>query len=347
MEEGVGDSSSLAQRLAHSSAAAEGEFLVQTKDVSEVIAALSEASIELNDIVSSGDFASRVSPFRQIGPNRDSATLDRKGIEIVAEALRRLSVYGLIAKGGSESLVLNPAGRCVVVVDPFNGGAESDADLWVGTIFSISLVEAFTSRASVGQLAAGVVLYGPRTRLAVTLGDGVDIFTLDRADRTYRLTTAKALVPEAANYSIDAANHDAWDPAVRAFIAECRDGANDDEARNSEFRWAGSLAAETHRLLANGGVCLHPVNRRRGGESGPIRLFDEARPVAFLIEQAGGRASNGRERILDQRVAAPLARTPMFFGSPAMVQRIERLYARPESLADVSPLFGQRGLFRV
>jgi fructose-1,6-bisphosphatase I len=344
MEEGVGDISTLTQRLARSATALDGVH-AQAKDVGEIIEALADASIKLSEIIASGELAMRSEPSGHVARERDSAS-SRKALEFIVEALRPLSVHSLLINGGSESLVLNPIGRCVVIVDPFNGDGECDTDLLIGTIFSISLIDSFALRNAVGQVAAGVILYGPRTRLALTLGDGVDIFTFDRSDRTYRLTTANARLPEAAKYSIDAANHDHWDAAVRAFIREFHDDDDNGEAGRSKVRWVGSLAAETHRLLVNGGVCLYPAHRQRGGESGPIRLFDEARPIAFLIEQAGGLASNGHERILNQQVAPPMARTPLFFGSPAMVERIERLYARPESLADPSPLFGQRGLFR-
>jgi fructose-1,6-bisphosphatase I len=344
MEEGVGDISTLTQRLAHSAKPLDEEHVL-AKDVGEIIEALADASIKLSDLIASGELAMRPDPSGLVAQERDGASC-QKALEFIVEALRPLSVYSLLIKGGSESLALNPIGRCVVIIDPFNGDGECDTDLLVGTIFSISLIDSFALRTAVGQVAAGVILYSPRTRLALTLGDGVDIFTFDRSDRTYRLTTANARLPEAAKYSIDAANHDHWDGAVRAFVREFHEDPDNGDTRNSKVRWIGSLAAETHRLLVNGGICLYPAHRQRDEGSGPIRLFDEARPIAFLIEQAGGLASNGHERILNQQVAPPMARTPLFFGSSTMVERIERLYARPESLADPSPLFGRRGLFR-
>ena len=112
------------------------------------------------------------------------------------------------------------------------------------------------------------------------------------------------------------------------------------------MRWIGSLVAEAYRILNRGGVFLYPGDMRKGYREGRLRLLYEAHPIAFIVEQAGGKASTGRARILDLVAKTIHQRTPLIFGAAAKVEHIERLHAAPEGRADTSPLFGRRGLFR-
>jgi fructose-1,6-bisphosphatase I len=305
-----------------------------------VVSALAAASLDIADMISLSALAA---------PNDDAARGFRvRTHEILAQALRGESVRAFLSTEADETLVIDQLGGFAVEASPLVGSASLDANMTAGTTFAIT--EAGSEEGALPAeepLAAGLVVYGPQTVLALTLGDGVDIFTHDRRDRSWRLTTPALRLPDLAHeYVINAANYRYWNAAVRAFVDDCFNAGDADDERRFNSRWTGSLVADAFSILMRGGVLLDPADARRVHERGRLRLLCEARPIAYVIEQAGGRASTGGARILDQRATSPDARTPLILGSRVMVERIERLHSRPESLADVSPLFGKRGLFR-
>ena len=325
------DPMTLQQHLERAPNAGEGRD-ASRPEIQAIVSAIAKASIEIADLLSLGVLA---------GASMSDVALRAQAI--LVESLRGSRVRELASATSDAAIVLDEAAPFLLAIQPLAGSCDIDTNLPAGTIFALS-----DANAPAGEpLAAGFVVYGAHTTLALTLGDGVDIFTLDRRDGTFRLTAAKVRVLDWADeYAMDAANYRHWDAAARAFVDDCFNSADREEAQGFNMRWTGSLVAEAFHILLRGGVLLDPADARRGREGGRVRLVCEARPLAFVIEQAGGRASTGRARILDLPFASPQARTPFVFGSPAMVERIERLYARPESLADISPLFGKRGLFR-
>jgi fructose-1,6-bisphosphatase len=232
-----------------------------------------------------------------------------------------------------------------VALQPLAGARDLDANATAGTIFSISAPDQpGVLRRNSELRAAGVVVYGPKTVLLVTLGDGVTLFSLDWERNEYRLSGEKVRIPQfSRECAINSANHRRWDAATRAFVDELSDP---DAEPNLETRWLDSLVAETLRIIVRGGILVDAITPRGEPEKAGAHLLCEARAIAFLVERAGGRASTGRTRILDLKALGLHDRTPMILGSSAMVQKIEHLYGRPDSLADVSPLFGKRGLFR-
>jgi fructose-1,6-bisphosphatase I len=304
--------------------------------IGTIVSALAAASLDVAEMISLGALA----------PPADDARcwLRARANETFAQALRGGSVRAFLSTEADEALAIDELGNFAVEVSPLVGSADLDANMFTGTTFAIT--EAGTLPAG-DPLAAGFIVYGPQTVLAVTLGDGVDIFTHDRRDRSWRLTAPSVRIPDFAHeYAINAANYRHWSLAVRAFVDDCFNGGDGDDQRRFNSRWTGSLVADAFHILVRGGVLLDPAEARRGREDGRSRLRCEARPIAYVIEQAQGRASTGSARILDQRASSPHTRTPLILGSRVMVDRIERLHSRPESLADVSPLFGKRGLFR-
>ena len=317
----------------------------------ETVKALAQACLELSSLIGLGSLAGSTSAA--LGHNSDGDVqkeLDIRAQEIVMRQLRAAPVAAVASEELDDWLLLDADKPLAVAFDPLDGSSNIDANMSIGTIFSIlpaaGVSDPFTRPGS-GQLAAGFVVYGPQTVLALTLGAGVDIFTLDRRDQTWRLTCEQIRIPQGATeYAINASNYRHWEEPVRIYIDDCLTGAEGPRAKNFNMRWIGSLVAEAYRILNRGGVFLYPADQRRGYEEGRLRLLYEAHPIAFIMTQAGGLASTGRAKILGLNARSVHQRTPLIFGASDKVKHIERLHAAPEGRADTSPLFGRRGLFR-
>jgi fructose-1,6-bisphosphatase I len=243
----------------------------------------------------------------------------------------------------------------VVAIDPLDGCSNIDTAVSGGTIFSIlpaavkaTRPEEHFLRPGREQIAAGFFIYGPQTSLALTFGDGVHIFTLDRDTGVFRLAIPKVSIPQdSAEYAIDASNYRHWGDSVRAYVDDCVTGLEGPLAQDYTMRWVASLVAEAFRILARGGVFLYPADERRGYVAGRHLLIYEANPISFLIEQAGGAATDTEQRILDLRPTELHARTPFVFGSCNVVHRIVRYHTDPQFSAERAPLFTRRGLLRL
>jgi len=247
---------------------------------------------------------------------------------------------------------LRPGAPLALVAVPLDGAAEIDVDLAAGSIFSLypasprGCRESFLRRGE-EQVAAGYFVYGPHAALVLTLRAGVDVFVLHPEAGTWHLARSRLRIPESTSeFAIDPSNYRHWDGPLRTFIDDCLEGAEGPRGKDFRIRWLASLLAETHRILLRGGVLLHPADRRPGHGQGRLRLLHEAAPLALLVEQAGGAATDAIERILDKVPAALEQRTPLVFGSAEKVARIAAYHVNPAFARDLSPLFRQRGLFR-
>jgi fructose-1,6-bisphosphatase I / sedoheptulose-1,7-bisphosphatase len=249
-------------------------------------------------------------------------------------------------------------GKYLLVFDPLDGSSNIDANISVGTIFSIlrSPEPGGTPQAGhflqpgTEQVCAGFALYGPSTMLILTTGDGVDGFTLDRDIGAFILTHPQLRIPEdCGEFAINASNERFWEPPVRRYIQECLAGRTGPRERDFNMRWIASLVAETYRILNRGGVFLYPKDSKEPAKAGRLRLLYECNPVAFIVEQAGGAASTGRERVMELQPSGLHQRVPMIFGSRNEVDRIVRYHsdepAAPKASFDDS-LFNSRSLFR-
>jgi fructose-1,6-bisphosphatase I len=322
--------------------------------VATAIDAIASASIDIADLIGQGALAGITGATRGINADGDlQKDLDLRADQLLRNALSRVRLAALASEEADEAELRDPSAAICVALDPLDGSSSIEANMTIGTIFSITatprdLNETFR-QSGAAQLAAGFVVYGPQTSLVLTVGDGVDIFTLDRADKCFKLTREKVRIPvDTPEYAINASNHRHWGPPVRAFIDECLAGAEGPRSQNFNMRWLGSLVAETYRILARGGVFLYPADARASYREGRLRLVYEAHPIAFIIEQAGGAASTGRERILDLVPAGVHQRVPLIMGSSELVRRVERLHLDPEVPPEMTaPLFAHRGFFRV
>ena len=248
-----------------------------------------------------------------------------------------------------------PKGRYLLTFDPLDGSSNIDVNLSVGSIFSILRATMPGADATAAdflqpgskQVCAGYAIYGPSTMLVITVGTGVHGFTLDPQLGEFILTHPALRIPTAAaEFAINASNSRFWEPAVKRYVDECLAGKSGPRGKDFNMRWIASLVAEVHRILVRGGIFLYPRDSKEPARAGRLRLLYEANPMAFIVEQAGGVASTGRERILDIVPNALHQRVPLIFGAREEVERIEAYYCE-HNIADYdAPLFGTRGLFR-
>jgi fructose-1,6-bisphosphatase I len=230
--------------------------------------------------------------------------------------------------------------------------------VWIGTIFS--LLPALPATGAPGenpaalflqpgsnQIGAGFFIYGPQLALVLSLGSGTHAFVhSSRLGAFVQAHESLAIPPRTQEFAVNASNYRLWDEAVRLYIDDCLKGQDGPREKDFNMRWIASLVAECYRILIRGGVFLYPSDQRKGYGQGRLRLVYEANPIAYLIEQAGGGATNALERILDIQPEGLHQRVPLVFGSAREVARIARYHTEPSMIAERSPLFGHRGLFR-
>jgi len=188
--------------------------------------------------------------------------------------------------------------------------------------------EAAFLQAGSRQVAAGYALYGPTTVLALTVGDGVALFTLDRELGSFILTREGFSIPEdTAEFAINISNQRHWEAPLKRYIGELLQGREGARARDFNMRWVAAMVADAHRILIRGGVFLYPLDAKTREKGGKLRLMYEANPMAFIIEQAGGAASTGHERILDIQPESLHQRTAVILGAKNEVARVVRYHS--------------------
>ena len=322
--------------------------------VARTVEALAETSIDMAELASKGALGGKLGRVTARAGEFD----EQKEIDVVAnDAIIAAAKKAPVAAVASEELplpvMLDENAPLLLATDPLDGSSNVDANVSFGMIFSIlprhpsSTGEAAFLRPGSHQLAAGFIVYGPQTVLVLTVGNGTNIFTLDRPERRYLLTHPKIAIPPAcAEYAINASNARHWDEPIRIYVHDCENGAGGPRGQDFNMRWTGSPVADIYRILSRGGIYLYPGDSRKGFHQGRIRLIYEANPMAWIIEQAGGRATTGQDRVLDIVPASLHQKTPLICGSREEVDRVARLYTGLDFKSERSALFGRRGLFR-
>ena len=228
-----------------------------------------------------------------------------------------------------------PQGEYLLLFDPLDGSSNIDVNVSIGTIFSVlkkpehsdKVSEADFLQAGHAQVAAGYCVYGPQTTLVLTVGDGVAMFTLDREQGSFVLTQENLSIPEdTREFAINMSNMRHWDKPVSDYIAECLAGKDGPRGKDFNMRWVASMVADVHRILTRGGVFMYPWDKREPQKPGKLRLMYEANPMSWLVEQAGGMATNGRERILDIQPTQLHERVSVFLGSKNEVERVTAMH---------------------
>ena len=224
-----------------------------------------------------------------------------------------------------------PQGEYLLLFDPLDGSSNIDVNVSIGTIFSVlrkvsnhrGVSEEDFLQPGKQQAAAGYCVYGPQTTLVLTFGDGVAMFTLDRETGSWVLTQDQVQIPaDTKEFAINMSNLRHWADPVKRYIDECLAGKEGPRGKDFNMRWVASMVADVHRILTRGGVFLYPWDRREPNKPGKLRLMYEANPMAFLVEQAGGLATNGTQRIMDINPSALHERVSVMLGSKNEVQRV-------------------------
>jgi len=271
----------------------------------------------------------------------------QKKLDIIAnEVLLEANEWGghLAAMASEEMdsiyLVPNryPQGEYLLMFDPLDGSSNIDVNVSIGTIFSVlkkagenqGVTEQDFLQPGKQQVAAGYCVYGPQTTLVLTVGDGVAMFTLDREQGSFVLTQENVQVPaDTQEFAINMSNMRHWDQPVRRYIDECLQGKDGPRGKDFNMRWIASMVADVHRILTRGGVFMYPWDKREPHKPGKLRLLYEANPMSWLIEQAGGAATNGKERILDLQPRQLHERVSVVLGSKNEVQRLTQYHTQP------------------
>ncbi len=225
-----------------------------------------------------------------------------------------------------------PKGKYLLTFDPLDGSSNIDVNISVGTIFSIlrckdgvtnPTAEDFLQPGT-KQVCAGYALYGPSTMLVITTGHGVDGFTLDNDIGEFMLTHPKMTIPDDTHeFAINMSNQRFWEAPVQRYVDECMKGKTQGgREKNFNMRWVASMVAEVHRILTRGGIFMYPFDTKEPGKSGKLRLLYEANPMSFIVEQAGGKSSTGRERIMEVKPTGLHQRVPVILGSKNEVERV-------------------------
>ncbi|NIC40966.1 class 1 fructose-bisphosphatase [Aquabacterium sp. A08] len=232
-----------------------------------------------------------------------------------------------------------PQGEYLLMFDPLDGSSNIDVNVSIGTIFSVlrkpnedptriePVCESDFLQPGQAQVAAGYCIYGPQTTLVLTVGNGVAMFTLDREQGAWVLTQENVTIPaDTQEFAINMSNLRHWDEPVKRYIDECLQGREGPRGKDFNMRWIASMVADVHRILTRGGVFMYPWDKREPNKPGKLRLMYEANPMGWLVEQAGGAATNGRQRILEIQPTELHQRVSVVLGSKNEVDRVTRYH---------------------
>jgi fructose-1,6-bisphosphatase I len=224
-----------------------------------------------------------------------------------------------------------PQGEYLLLFDPLDGSSNIDINASIGTIFSVlkksegpaGVEEKDFLQPGKQQVAAGYCIYGSQTTLVLTVGDGVAMFTLDREQGSFFLIEENVQIPaDTKEFAINMSNMRHWDEPVKRYIDECLEGKAGPRGKDFNMRWVASMVGDVHRILCRGGVFLYPWDKREPEKAGKLRLMYEANPMSWLVEQAGGAATNGKDRIMDIQPGKLHERVSVLLGSKNEVERV-------------------------
>lgn len=270
---------------------------------------------------------------------------EQKKLDVISNEIVTKAVLdsGVVAACASEEMDHCVAAGCadrrpyLICYDPLDGSSNIDINVSIGTIFSILPNPHADATAPSDedflqpgdrQLAAGYIMYGPQTQMALTLGRGVVMFTLDPRTNTYILTNGNVQVSEQAKeFAINCSNMRHWEEPVRRYIDELLAGKTSVRGKDYNMRWVAAMVAEVHRILCRGGIFMYPKDNRDPSKPGKLRLMYEANPMSWLMEQAGGRATNGHVRILSIQPEKLHQRVAVFLGAKEEVERVTSYHA--------------------
>ena len=304
------------------------------EEITSIVESLANAAIRISATIRS------IKPQKSISNNDKKLNSDgdiQKPLDIISDEilisfLEKSPAAGYASEEQEGYIDFKKNNNFIVFADPLDGSSNIDVNVSIGTIFSIMsknnlpLEKAFIQNGS-HQKSSGFFVYGPQTTLFITLGIGTTLFALDEKQDKFILIKDNINIPETTNeFSINASYRRFWDSATIQYINECQNGESGSRNKNFGMRWVGSLVADASRIFNRGGIFLYPSDMREKYKNGRLRLTYEANPIAFLVEQANGEATNGYQNILNLEVNDLHQRTPLIFGSKEEVLEYKKSY---------------------
>jgi fructose-1,6-bisphosphatase I len=294
----------------------------ENEQLAIIINNLADAAILISKTIKTINKISHSENKKSINVDGDlQKPLDIKSDEIIIDYLKKSPVAGYASEEQEGFIDFKNNNEFIVFADPLDGSSNIDVNVSIGTIFSIMpknnllLDKAFTQSGS-KQKSSGFFVYGPQTTLFLTVGKGTLLFALDENIEKFIIINDDLNIPKSTSeFAINAAYKRYWNSPTAKYIQDCQDGEEGSRKKNFGMRWVGSLVADASRILIRGGVFLYPSDARTKYKNGRLRLTYEANPIAFLIEQAGGKAINGIDNILAVPVKNIHQRSPLVFGS--------------------------------
>jgi fructose-1,6-bisphosphatase I len=265
----------------------------------------------------------------------------QKKLDVISNQILKdiLSESGYVKAISSEEeddvVACHPDGKYLVSFDPLDGSSNTDINSLIGTIFSITHAPQWMNpddpsaflQPGTQIVAAGYVLYGPSTMLAMSTGRGTHLYTLDKTHGGFLLTKGNVALPEQTKeFAINSSNQRHWEEPMQNYVTDLLLGDEGPRAKNFNMRWVGAMVGDIHRVLSRGGIFAYPFDKRNPKIPGKLRLLYEANPMSFLIEQAGGAATTGNGRILEVMPKEIHQRVPVIMGSKEEVETCMTYY---------------------
>ena len=300
-------------------------------DLQTTITTVTEACVAINALVRRGE----LSGITGVADNINVQGEEQKKLDVISNNLLKeqlatcAAIKGIASEEEDSFVAANANGRYVVSFDPLDGSSNIDINAPTGTIFSIfaaidnsTLSDADFTQAGKHQVAAGYVLYGTATVLALTTGQGTQMYTLEPSTGEFLCTDETVSISETTKeFAINASNQRHWAPAMQAYINDLLAGETGPRGKNFNMRWLAAMVGDVHRVLCRGGIFTYPWDKRDPSKAGKLRLMYEANPMAFLIEQAGGLAMTDEGAIMDVEPNAIHQRVPVILGSADEVRQ--------------------------
>ncbi len=331
------------------------DLISASTEVKAVIIKIAEVAVNLSRIISLGKLCQSLDKASTKSDGDDKKNLNIIADEAYMNNLQDTEVRYYSSEEEKVVVELNSKGCIAMAIDPLDGFPNIDTNVGIGSIFSMRKIE--RKSVKIGddlnktflepgnkQIAAGYIIFGPQTMMVLTLGGGVQEYTLDRDLNRFFLTDPQKKIPgERREYDVNLSNSKHWSKQIQKYIEDSNVGEFGHSGLNCNIRWVASLVAETHSILNRGGIFIYPADQRKDYRFGLLGIVHKCAPIAFLIEQAGGSSTDCDNRILDIAATSLDSRTPFAFGSKKEVRRLQAYHSLP--IEEFSPLFGKRGLF--
>ena len=291
-----------------------------SSELLNIIESISFAAIKISKLIFSPERKDLDQNMGSINADGDKTKkLDIETDLIVKEHLKNCNLKWYASEEENAEVLFNKQGKYSICIDPLDGSSNIETNAPIGTIFGIYAEDPDYSKNILQKgdklKASGFFVYGPRTIFVLTLGSGVLLFQLNNEDKFILLDKSIKIPPNTNELSINFSNYTIWSNSIKKYIDKCIGVDKTMSNKNYNMRWIGSLVADCLRILIRGGIFMYPEDARKGYENGRLRLVYEANPISFIIEQAGGTAIDGKNRILSLHPKKLHERVPLIFGS--------------------------------